>query len=265
MHLVRAKGRDEAGAIVLYRGRGALRRARPSPFTQYSCVLLRRPSDEAAVHQRRSPLEALLCALEPRYRHLLLLVSLQDPRPAQWRGWDVRPLFTYRLSPNAQMASWSEATRRAYRKSAPASSIEENSGSASDIVRWCRRSYARNKRRLPAEPEALTGLVDRLCEAGCARLFTARRGGQLEGGLAALHDGQTAHYWIAGSQPGPAMTVLVGRALQALAASGVGVFDFVGANTPSIAEFKRHFGPRLTPYYRLERRAPILGRSQSGP
>lgn len=264
MHFVREGGRDEAGAIILYRGRGLLRSARPSPFTQYSCMLLRRPSDEAAIHQRRSPLEALLGVLERHYRRLLLLVSLEDPRPAQWRGWDVRPLFTYRLSPKAQMAAWSEATRRTYRKFAPAYSIEENAGSAADIVRCCRQSYARHKRRLPAEPEALAGLVDRLREAGCARLFTARRGGQLEGGLAVLHDTQTAHYWIAGSQPGPAMTVLVGSVLQALAASEVSVFDFVGANTPSIAEFKRHFGPRLAPYYRMERRSTIPGRSQSG-
>ena len=265
MHFVRAEGRDEAGAIILYRGKGALRMARPSPFTQYSCLLLRVPPDEAAVHQRRSPLEALLGALEPRYRRLLLLVSLQDPRPAQWRGWDVRPLFTYRLSPKAAVATWSAATRRTYKKFAPAYSVKESADSASEIVSWCRQSYARQGRRLPAEPEALTGLVNRLRAAGCVRLFTASRGGELEGGLAVLHDGRTAHYWIAGSQPGPAMTVLVATVLRDLAASEVGTFDFVGANTPSIAEFKRHFGPRLTPYYRLEHRLPILGRSPSGP
>ncbi len=264
MHLVRAKGRDEAGIIVLYRGKGAFRDSRPVPFSQYSCLLLRQSCDEAAIHQRRSALEALLSAVEPHYRHLLLLVSLRDPRPAQWRGWDVRPLFTYRLRPTEGMAAWSEATRRAYKKHAHAYRIEEDADSASDIVRCCRQSYARHGRRLPAEPEALTRLVTRLRASGCVRLFTARRDGQLEGGLAILHDGQTAHYWIAGSQPGRAMTVLVGRVLQTLATGRVAQFDFVGANTPSIAEFKRHFGPRLTAYYRLEYRASILGRSKAG-
>ena len=68
-----------------------------------------------------------------------------------------------------------------------------------------------------------------------------------------MHDAQTAHYWIAGSPPGPAMTVLLGHTLPRLRDAGLQRFDFVGANTPSIAEFKRHFGPTLTPYFHLEK------------
>ena len=87
------------------------------------------------------------------------------------------------------------------------------------------------------------------------RLFTATAvaDGAPEGGLAVLHDGRTAHYWIAGSTPGPAMTVLLGHTLPRLRDAGLQTFDFVGANTPSIAEFKRHFGPALTPYFHLEK------------
>ena len=48
------------------------------------------------------------------------------------------------------------------------------------------------------------------------------------------------------------MTVLVGNLLARLRDQGVHMLDFVGANTPSIAEFKRKFGSRIVPYYRVE-------------
>ncbi|MCH8962729.1 MAG: GNAT family N-acetyltransferase, partial [Bacteroidetes bacterium] len=101
----------------------------------------------------------------------------------------------------------------------------------------------------------LLRLVDALCAEGQVRLFTAtpHDAETPEGGLAVLHDGRTAHYWIAGSAPGPAMTVLLGHTLPRLRDDGIEQFDFVGANTPSIAEFKRHFGPVLTPYFFLEK------------
>jgi hypothetical protein len=38
------------------------------------------------------------------------------------------------------------------------------------------------------------------------------------------------------------MTVLIGTVVPRLHALGVKSFDFVGANTPSITEFKRRFG-----------------------
>ena len=66
-----------------------------------------------------------------------------------------------------------------------------------------------------------------------------------------LTHGRTAYYWIAGSVPGPAMTVILGAVLGRLRSEGFESFDFLGANTPSIAEFKRRFGPALVEYPRL--------------
>ncbi|HET6566995.1 MAG TPA: hypothetical protein VFG50_03460, partial [Rhodothermales bacterium] len=57
----------------------------------------------------------------------------------------------------------------------------------------------------------------------------------------------------AGSEPGPAMSVLLANMLPALASSGMRTFDYQGANTPSIAEFKRRMGARLVSYYGIEK------------
>ena len=241
---------EEAGAIIL--SRGIFRQATPPPFTQYFGPVLGGPSDAQTVHSRQSPLELTLGALEAEYRHLLLLTMLDDPRPAQWRKWKVSPLFTYLLQPASGPAAWSAGTRRTFNKFQNVCQFREDSDAASQIIQCCKQSYSRHGRKLPAPEDRLTQTVERLQEQGMVRLFTVRRAGRLEAGLAVLHDGQTAHYWIAGSTPGPAMTVLVGRTLEELDASGITTFDFVGANTPSIAEFKRRFGGHLSQYYSLE-------------
>ncbi len=257
MHLVSTQDRDEAGALVYWRRRGPYRQGVLPPFTQYSPVVLRTPPLEAEVHARRSAFEALLAALEPCFSHHCFFLSITDVRPAQWRGWRVEPRYTYRLSlvEDDLLNRWSSATRRAFRKHSAAYHVEEQPEAASSIVQQCAESYRRHGRALPTDPTRLHTLVDTLRAEGQVRLFTATPvgGSAPEGGLAVLHDGRTAHYWIAGSAPGPAMTVLLGHTLPRLRDAGLQAFDFVGANTPSIAEFKRHFGPALTPYVYLEK------------
>ena len=257
MHLVSSDKRDEAGALVYWRRRGPYRQGVIPPFTQYSAVILRTPPPEAQVHARRSAFEALLAALEPHFALHSLFIAIPDVRPAQWRGWQVKPRYTYRLSlaDDDLLDGWSSATRRTFRKHSAAYRVEEQPEAAPSIIQQCAESYRRHSRALPANSKHLHTLVEALRAEGQVRLFIATPvdGSAPEGGLAVLHDGRTAHYWIAGSTPGPAMTVLLGQTLPRLRDAGLKTFDFVGANTPSIAEFKRHFGPALSPYVHLEK------------
>jgi len=256
MHLVADAEGDAAGALVFWRRRGPYREVVVPPLTQYAALVLQQPLGEAEVHARSSAFEALLAALEARFDVLCFFIAITDVRPASWRGWRVRPVYTYRLSLHDDdlLSRWSSATRRTFRKHRHAYRVEEHAA-APAIVQLCAESYRRHGRRLPADTADLLRLVDALRAEGQVRLFTAtpHDADTPEGGLAVLHDGHTAHYWIAGSAPGPAMTVLLGHTLPRLRDDGIEQFDFVGANTPSIAEFKRHFGPVLTPYFYLEK------------
>ena len=253
MHLVRHDGPDQAGAIVFWRQRIGWRHAITPPFTQYSSLLLARRPPESVVHRRKAPLETLLLELKHRYRPLRLLVDVTDPRPAQWLRWRVSPLFTYRLALSDTLGGWSESTQRTFRKHHHQFDIMEDNTQAEAIVRLCAASYQRHGRPLPTATSQLVQLIGSLNRH--VRCFVATRtaSSSAEAGLAILHDGHTAHYWVAGSMPGPSMTVLIGKVLPLLYEDGITRFDFVGANTASIAEFKRHFGPTLTQYYCLEK------------
>lgn len=257
MYLLAAEGVDEAGAIVYWQRRGPYRDVALPVFTQYSPLLLRTPTSEATVHQRNSAFEAVLNTLVPNYARLRFFTEVTDIRPAQWQDWRVTPRFTYRLSLTKDdlLSLWSSATRRTFRKHQSAYQVQENPDASEVVIQSCADSYLRQGRTLPASPSQLHTLINMLQAEGHILLYTvtAKNNATPEGGLAVLHDGRTAHYWIAGSMPGPAMTVLLGHTLPTLRDAGLKVFDFVGANTPSIAEFKRHFGPVLKPYFLLEK------------
>lgn len=249
-------GNAKAGALVYGSGIGPYRRTVVPPFVQYTPLLLeaRSPTD-----QQQWAARTVLREVKRAYAGAALhtLPGFTDTRFAGWDGWSVSPLYTYRLELSATTDAedeWSESARRAYRKHARSFSVEEDAKYVSSVIRLQGRSYERHGGQLPARESALTAVALGLAEEGMVRTFVAMTPGKQEpaAGILLLCDGDIAHYWIAGSERGPAMTVLLGHVFRLLAAEGFGVFDFVGANTPSIAEFKRRFGPSLSVYFRLE-------------
>ena len=254
-HWVSDAGTPVAGAIMYGRARLGRVQAVVPPFTQYSALVLNHAPSETAIHRKEDALAALLESLEGSYSRVQLLAKLADPRPAQWRGWQVSPLFTYELTSEQGVESWSASARAAHKKHQGEYYVVEGPDMARDIVKLCAKSYQRHQRKLPANQDAMVSLIGSLGSAVRCFIAQSRKTYERLAGLAVLHDGQTAHYWLAGSVPGPSMTVLLGEVLPELYAAGIKTFDLVGANTPSIAEFKRRFGPRLTQYYALSWRS----------
>lgn len=250
---------NNAGLLLFYRRRGPFTEALVPPFTAYTSLLLSSLPSEADSTQKSTPLLELLTSTHSlAYSALHVPPALSDSRPFRWAGWQITPFYTYHLALNNQAAllnRWSSSQRRLYRKHATDYAVEERTDAGSTIASLCYASYTRQQRSFPLRESQLHHLIQLTHAAGLARMFTARHkaSGVCEGGLALLVDDQTAYYWIVGSQPGPAMTILLGTVLPLLYHDGLQSFDFLGANTPSIAEFKRRFGPTLVPYYRLER------------
>lgn len=249
-----------AGGLWCYVGRmGPYRRIVVPPFVPYTPLLLRESLSESEVHAGGSPMQVILDVLKSTFHGcaLHLLPDHRDLRPASWSGFDVRPLYTYHVTlndPEELHSTWSENVVRAYLRYQDQYEVESGSEHARNVVDLAERSYHHHGRRFPVGSTALVPLVGTLCELGVARVFSliSKERARAEAGIVVLQEGGTAHYWIAGSHRGPAMTVLLGQVLHRLAAEGLSCFDLVGANTPSIAEFKRKFGSELVSYFRVE-------------
>ena len=255
IHIVSDGTRDVAGAAVTWKQRGPWREAIVPPYTPFSAVLLRKALDPSDVHARTTPLESLLTELEAGYDrvHMHLSPEHADVRPAQWRGWTARPLYTYRLRTADGPETWSKAAARAFRTRREDYELLEGNEAGQDAVRLAATSYARQRRNMPLDSGTLGTLVESAERHGLAASFAVRHrdSGAIQAAVATLRGNRQAYYWVVGSVPGPAMTVLLGKMLPKLHADGIEMFDLMGANTPSIAEFKRRFGARLTPYYRI--------------
>jgi hypothetical protein len=259
VHFVSNDGVDLAAAALTHRRRGPYREVVLPPFTPFSAVLLREPSGEDEVHGRTSPFERLLAFLEGHYHiiRLHLHPTQTDVRPANWRGWHTHPLYTYvlALTPDTDpRKEWSGSAARNYRIGRGAFDVVEGGEAFVASVNLCGESYGRHGRRPLLNEAQLLAVGQHLREAGLAVSFAARRleTARIEAAATILRQDADAFYWVAGSTPGTAMTVLVGEMISRLAATGTTRFDFMGANVPSIAEFKRKFGSRLQIYYRLE-------------
>jgi hypothetical protein len=255
-----------AAVPVFERGARPFRRMVIPPLCPFVPPLLVEAPSEADVHGRASALDFLLGVLERTYAYAQLHLddSLRDVRPFRWRGWDVAPLYTY-VTPlgtgEPVDARWSAGPRETFRRHRDRCVITEGVETAETVAGLCAASYGRHGRKPPAPPDRMAALARALHEQGLARLFACTPSGEDDpaAGLVVLRDGTMAYYWMAGSRPGPAMTVLIGRVLESLSADGTTEFDFMGANTPRIAEFKRRFGPTLTTYHRCEKLvSPLL-------
>lgn len=249
-----------AGALLFERSLGPYRWSSPPPFTAYTPILLADQPRETDINHRRSPISAMLEAVEDRYHRLSLLLppSVSDVRPYSWRNWQVSPLYTYQVplrDPEQAVREWSKTRRYDYRRHRDEYRIEDRDDNVARVVRLCADSYRRSDRSLPGGVEDIVTLVETLCSREAARVFTAvnKASNEPEAGIITLCEGTTAYYWLAGSIPGPAMTVLLGRVCERLYEEEYSTLDLVGANTPSIAEFKRRFGSKLMPYYHAER------------
>ncbi|NND71911.1 MAG: GNAT family N-acetyltransferase [Rhodothermales bacterium] len=250
------RGSDILAACTLFvRQTGPFSKAGLAPFLPFTPFIFRSEIRQTDVNQHRSVLDSVEVFLRQKYDQVRihLPLSVADPRTFQWAGWSVSPLFTPVgfLPDCADVTTWSKGTAKLVEMHASQFDISNHKDNVAHVVRLVAESYSRNERTLPERPERMHELISELTDAGLALPYLARSrsSGASEAGVIALRDAGQACYWLAGSTKGPAMTVLIATLLNDLVASGCTSIDFVGANTATIAEFKRHFNTALRTYY----------------
>ena len=173
-----------------------------------------------------------------------------DTLPDRWHSSD---RYTYEIDvQNYSDDLQSENVRRIWKKSKDDYEISSDSDRLDDVLDLVNDSLIRKGIGFPHR-----GIVSRisndLVDLKNATVYSGHSAGGIEAGIVLLHTESTAAYWLAGSVPGPAMTILIIKMLAELKGKGLQRFDFVGANTPSVAEFKRRFGATKVQYQMLRR------------
>lgn len=181
-----------------------------------------------------------------------------DLRPFLWNGWqssvrytlvtDLHGDFERRLDPDVR--------RRVTRSLGLAHEFDDALAPEAFVPIW-EKTLERQGVALPIAPADLIPLLHELTAAGSCRIHGMRAidGRVLAGNVVIESDGEAA-YWLAGhdTDASDALGANQHCAVQTLrhaAARGKRRFDWVGANTPTVAAYKQAFGGTLVPYVRL--------------
>lgn len=252
------------GCPVYERRRLGLMLAKPPVLAGYAGALVDLPEYRRS-GRATSESEQVLEALEKELRRCYDAVRLvndpgfQDARPFQWGGWRATPRYTYRISgvpPGSILDTFEHNVRKKIRK-AEEGGLSVHRVEVLDEVLGCyAASYQRHGTRPPVPQAVLKTVAEGVLAAGLGRAHVVR--GPVGGSYAFqidLEDDRTSYAWVAGSDPSHltegSFPLLIRHVVARVLESGR-AFDFLGANTRSIAGFKRAFGGQLVPYVEVE-------------
>ena len=261
--LVVVDGDAIAGGIVLYRkSRLGIEIAAQPPATPYNGILHAAAPDRKNQKQQAEEAEVTQLLLqrigqEVRYAHFTLPPSIGDVRPYQWCGWNAGVQFTYINSLEDCAAVWenlSPSLRRKITHAREGNFTISEDGDVESLVTLQELSYARSSLRPVLDTARYRQLCGTLRSKGIVRIYSiADSEGSIRSARAIVLSGRSAYYWLSGSYPvsgdDSASHLLLWEIFERLSKSGFSHFDFMGANTPRIVEFKRSFGGILTSYY----------------
>jgi hypothetical protein len=178
-----------------------------------------------------------------------------DVRGLSWHGWEARPHYNYVSEwsePGGWRASLEGSVRRQERKALDAGlSVRVQPANATkELESLWRRNAART--RLDADLAAQAGRLGAwLASQGAGFVVEiVAADGAVHAAALVGHDAHRVYYHVGASEPDAlgsgAPTLLQTAILDEIDRRGLSrCYDWVGANTPGVARFKRHFGPRL--------------------
>lgn len=231
------------------------------PLTPYGGVWMAR-TEALLPHRAERKKRRLLTALAQavRARHSSAVIDCDpattDVRAFAWNGWRAEARYTFVTDLTEPFEErFDPDVRRRSRNAERAGVRFDCDVEPSEFERLWRMTHARQGMATPLAQGGLTRLIEAArAVVPCGIHGTRQADGRLVAGNVVLFGESTAYYWLAGFDPAEAATggngLCVVHTLRE-AARRATRFDWVGANTPSVAEFKQSFGPRLTPYYRL--------------
>jgi hypothetical protein len=251
-----------AGLAALVQKRGLFTHLETPALTPHTGLLFaplesKGPAKIEAERQRTS--ELLIDHLQKNYDHLHLThaPALSDMRPFSWADWQVSVRYTYRMDLSDLDALWQRVERRTRTAIRKAEKLGFRLLPTDDLDLFAElynKIYARQQKAPPIAVSTTQRFVAAVLAAGLGRAFSATSSaGDTAALVVFVEQGDTAYAWVAGADPAfnstGATSLLYWKYFEM---SQQAHFDFVGANIPSIAFFKRGLGGDLLPYYATE-------------
>jgi hypothetical protein len=258
-------GDQLAGGVSLFHKKKAgLNVVTRVPLTPYNGILFHPPEGEKSQKtstERQEIMRVLLERLEKQFKFvdLVLHPSVCDMRPFLWRHWHTLPQYTHVNSLTDLTQTWTHLSSSLRRKINRAEEKQIRMVEKDDpalLLKLQEMSYS----KAGLKPVLSLPVFQQYCElvrrAGLLRIFSAvDPEANVHAERAVIVHKAEAFDWIAGTnlqiEDEHGNQFLVWEILKRLSAEGVQTFDFLGANTPSVTEFKRAFGGKFACYFEV--------------
>lgn len=239
-----------------------------APLSQYSSVLLFQQSN--AVIYYKAVLR-LLAHLKNSFDRIVLYLhpTFDDKVIFLKNGWGVEDRYTYYIDlrdKDRLHAQFDDSLKRQIRKGSKNGFIIE-AGRPWDerfYESWS-RTFQRQGIRPPLGRKSFNKVFTYLKDSGIEKTLTAYdKNGCFAAGVIFLIENKKAYYWAStlseGYESSGINQLLMWEGLQSLSENGIDMLDFVGADIPSIASYKKKFGGVLTRHYAISVRSSIRSR-----
>jgi len=215
-------------------------------------------------HSFRSEVMTLIGKQLEADLHFISIIApfeVKDIRPFTWRNYKTTVLYTFytdTLDRQQAMEKWNPDIRRQATKAMkqPISIAQGlESKQIHDFYKIQELSFKRQRHRFKFDSQAFEKLITRLSSTVNLTFYVAYKEGTPIAGQVILYHKKRAYYWLAGAHPdylkSGANQAILKHIFKDFDAKGIDQFDFVGANTSGVADYKGSFNFPLKPYYHL--------------
>jgi hypothetical protein len=207
--------------------------------------------DRLAEHMRRRHVQG----------RVILPPNITDVRPLQWRGFSANVVYTYLVDLPFDPASAARSARRRAKKAVSLGLTCERSDDFTAIAEVLAQTERRQGFSYGISASQLQKAGDLLGRSALRTYLCRDAEGRAASSRVVLHaPGAAAVDWLAGTGDEHLTTgatqSLINFVLHDLGCEGATAFDFAGANLPSVARAKSHWGGRLTAAYAIDEPGP---------
>lgn len=205
----------------------------------------------------------------PHYSRFVTSWRYDDPRPFDWKGYDIDPKHTYcvpAVSDDKLMRHITRSARRSIKRNSDVNyAIERDDQDGIEFVYHSLVERYDEQDQTFSPPLAYFRDLDQELPENTVRTYIAHLDGEPVMGRIVLQTDGCASFWKGmAASPNRLESVPIGDLLNwhtmvDAIEHGAEEFDLVGANTPRLCRYKAKFNPDLARYYVAERAAPGVG------
>lgn len=249
------KGKIQAGILLFEKKKLGISMAVTPPMTPYSGIILSTAASQTTIFAKNHFPSQLVSEIGKLYAKssLVQYPYLQDSRFFQWNNWLVQPKYTYWQTPSTFEEIYNRLPQdRRYDVRRAAKSYEfKPFEPAQTMAKLVEQSYKRQQKSVPISTQTLTDFLADLKDKKLVNFYGISLKGEenFQAAVAVVQEKATAYHFLAGSAVKNANLFLNMCILDQMHKMGIEVYDFCGANIPSIAKFKALTQPNLAPYF----------------